>query len=488
MNTASDASATASVLSRIRNGVVGTWLVVVCYGGVFYIVLCAIAAYQVQRAAEELVSATELPGETARACLPDDRRGVAGEQAEGCAGADLIANALRLNAARGSIEDLSRLYDELSTRRDSLAQLSDSLLTLVFESRFDPYPYWVELDPLVEQAGEASGSLRDPQDYSQIRDIVVVGLQDDDDRRRFDSVLVAFEAEYEADTAYASARASYDSVDPHWEGVRDSLREAQQGRTAAYNSEKELARRFSITSAERIGAEIRGLRIFAPLVRTRESVLVFLLAIAMGALGSTIHITRTFLAGESRPMAWYLIRPLLGTVTAVAIYILAKAGQLALNPGAATGAMDPWFISFLAIISGLMSDDAVRRLSDAGARVFKTPSHDQPDRWGLNLGQRMAESVTDRAPLAAALGVSASKLDSWTNATEPVPSYAQGMIAAWLRQPVRELFSDMEPTRLPSASPPSSPPLTAPASGEEPPSSQPVGPQVEAGEDDDETS
>jgi len=177
-----------------------------------------------------------------------------------------------------------------------------------------------------------------------------------------------------------------------------------------------------------------------------ESVLVFVLIIAMGVLGSTIHITQYFLSGESgHSLTWYFIRPLLGTVTAVAIYILAKAGQLVLDPSKASATMSPWFISFMAIISGLLSGAAIESISRAGRRFFESAEDNGTPRWGVKLNDKLSTASVDMQQLSAALGVPEPKLDAWADATEAVPQNEQEIIAAWLRLPLREVFSDVEP-------------------------------------------
>jgi len=114
---------------------------------------------------------------------------------------------------------------------------------------------------------------------------------------------------------------------------------------------------------------------FEPVALMPGQFLTLILTISMGAFGSVIHLTWEFFEKkEHRRLSWYLFRPFLGAVLAFAIYILLKSGQLVLtnSSGNGNGAQDlnPYFISFLAIISGILSEQAYARISAAGTRIF----------------------------------------------------------------------------------------------------------------------
>jgi hypothetical protein len=177
-----------------------------------------------------------------------------------------------------------------------------------------------------------------------------------------------------------------------------------------------------------------------------RSVLVLLLTIAMGALGSTIFITEQYLSGQARDrsMQWFAIRPLLGVVTAIAIFVLAKAGQLAFSePNAAEGGLNPWTISFPAIVSGLLSESAIQRLSEAGRSVFSTGQLPERERWVIT---EMLDG-RDAAParLGEQLALPEDQVEAWLEGREAVPERGQELLAAWLRVPRRRLFSDLPP-------------------------------------------
>ena len=102
------------------------------------------------------------------------------------------------------------------------------------------------------------------------------------------------------------------------------------------------------------------------------SVLTLLLAIAMGALGSTLFVTGEYFgAATARPFAWYFFRPFLGMITALAVFIAFKAGQLTISGVSPNSGIEmdlnPFLVSFFAVIGGLLSEHAIKRLSLIGA-------------------------------------------------------------------------------------------------------------------------
>ena len=104
-----------------------------------------------------------------------------------------------------------------------------------------------------------------------------------------------------------------------------------------------------------------------------KNIVILMLALAMGALGSTIHLSRTaFGSSHKYPVSWYVMRPFHGMVLALAMYIMVKSGQYAvMEPSAANEDLNPFTISLLAIVSGLFSEKAYERLQRASEAVFE---------------------------------------------------------------------------------------------------------------------
>ena len=114
-----------------------------------------------------------------------------------------------------------------------------------------------------------------------------------------------------------------------------------------------------------------------------SQLLILILAISMGAFGSVIHLTWEYFDKTTRRrLSWYIFRPFLGAVLAFAIFILLKSGQMVLTNTTGVGAgaedLNPYFISFLAIISGILSEQAYAKISAAGTQIFNS-AHDRID-------------------------------------------------------------------------------------------------------------
>ncbi len=183
-----------------------------------------------------------------------------------------------------------------------------------------------------------------------------------------------------------------------------------------------------------------------------EQMFTLLLTLAMGALGSVIFLTRMFFdPNQQHPFSWYLFRPFLGMVMAIAIFILAKAGQIIISDtGMQEGVnsnLNPFFISFLAIISGILSEQAYEKIHRSGIAFFGVEAV-TPQRWGIHLQERMTEKGRTEEDLAALFSVSPQIARNWLEEQTPLPEREQELIAVWLGCGVREIFSDLPPGRI----------------------------------------
>ncbi|MCB1159183.1 MAG: hypothetical protein KDK45_16905, partial [Leptospiraceae bacterium] len=177
--------------------------------------------------------------------------------------------------------------------------------------------------------------------------------------------------------------------------------------------------------------------------------LTLILTLSMGALGSVIFITREFFGGtEKRRISWYLFRPFLGMVTAIAIFVLVKSGQLVISESkdgsAGAETLNPFFISFLAIISGVLSEQAYEKIHKTGESFLQTKDI-EPARWAFRLKKLMEEQNKTREELAKFVKTDVAVLDKWLEESEAVPYKEQEIISAYLATPSREIFSDQSP-------------------------------------------
>ena len=221
-----------------------------------------------------------------------------------------------------------------------------------------------------------------------------------------------------------------------------------------------------------------------------NQLLTVFLMLSMGALGSLIYITQVYFSGDSeQPFSWYLFRPFLGMVTAVAIFVLAKAGQISIATSSVTDtfseSLNPFFISFLAIISGLLSEQATERIRETGSSFFRRmnqgetggdslasagsaqpttppelalrPPHSTgngssmaQERWAARLQEAMKDQGKRAVDLLAFVDEGLETVEDWIAEQRPVPYEAQRVISSWLGVPIRYLFTDVAPAASPN--------------------------------------
>lgn len=111
---------------------------------------------------------------------------------------------------------------------------------------------------------------------------------------------------------------------------------------------------------------------------------VFIYALLMGALGSSIVITRQFIRDfESRDAVWYIYRLLQGMIMALLIIYGLAAGMLSL------GADKPfvgknfeeikYFVGFVSALAGLFSEQAFIKLQEVSKTLFGVKSEQSKD-------------------------------------------------------------------------------------------------------------
>jgi hypothetical protein len=197
--------------------------------------------------------------------------------------------------------------------------------------------------------------------------------------------------------------------------------------------------------------------------------LTILLTLLMGVLGSTLYTTRFMLDYAIKgykltepapyPTSWFLFRPLFGAATALAIFVLVKAGQLAfsLDAGSSDAPLNPFLIAFMAIVAGLMSWQALDLIQTTGARWLSSQNRDP--RWAVGLQRVMTERGRGIDVLAAQIGRSRRQVERWLRFRDRVTPEMQERIAGALSDRERgevqpeQIFGDELPSGrpLPSA-------------------------------------
>jgi len=181
-----------------------------------------------------------------------------------------------------------------------------------------------------------------------------------------------------------------------------------------------------------------------------SQMLVLIVVLLMGALGGTIRLAEDYLDKEKPIVSWdyFLFTPFLGAVTALAVYILAKAGVLIIADFGASGeaSINPYFISFIGLVSGMLSTNALETIRGVGLNWFKGSAEDK-ERWGVNLLERCNLQDISAEDIGNLTETSTQMAENWLAERRIIPPIAQKLIAARLNIPRRELFTDMRPKK-----------------------------------------
>jgi hypothetical protein len=186
------------------------------------------------------------------------------------------------------------------------------------------------------------------------------------------------------------------------------------------------------------------------LITLHPDVLALSLVLLMGMLGSSLQMLHAFFRDHKvEPLGGYFLRVSVGAITALVIFIVAKAGVPVVTDASRLSGdapINPYFVSFLAIISGLLSERAIVAVQNQGERFFGT-STSEPDRWAR----------ADLRPQLTTQGLSTKTLAHYLDRTEEdATAIAKGdqkatfdqqrAIAIYLRGEIRDLFTDIAPS------------------------------------------
>src|SRR5262249_10524729 len=142
-------------------------------------------------------------------------------------------------------------------------------------------------------------------------------------------------------------------------------------------------------------------------------------------------------------------RMTVGAMTALVIFIVAKAGVPVLADPTRLGGdapINPYFVSFLAIISGLLSENAIANIQTRGANLFGSGS-DGPPRWArMNLTTDLEAQKLSTATLAGYLSVSEPVAAGMIKGSEKMTGPQQSIVSLYLRREPRDIFTDIPPS------------------------------------------
>jgi PASTA domain len=178
-----------------------------------------------------------------------------------------------------------------------------------------------------------------------------------------------------------------------------------------------------------------------------SEILVLTVTIVMGMLGSIVSLTWSFIRSETLSLRRFVLMPFVGMMSAFIILVLVKAGQITITSGDANDSLSPFFLSFVGIISGLLSERAYIRISEVGSNFFSVKD-DQP-RYGVRLREALEGEHIDAADLGRRLNMAEADISSLLAQTRTASLAEQNLISAYLRRNVRDIFTDLPPVGVP---------------------------------------
>jgi hypothetical protein len=188
-----------------------------------------------------------------------------------------------------------------------------------------------------------------------------------------------------------------------------------------------------------------------------SEILILQLTMVMGVLGGVITMTWSFIRKDSGfTFRRFLILPVVGGMSAFVIFVFIKAGQLTLSAGnpADAAPLNPFALSFVGIISGLLSERAYARMAEVAGNFFLV--NEEKPRFGIRLRAAMDEAGVGEDELAGYLRLSEEETVRILDEKAAAGPLHQQLIAACLRRPIRDIFTDLPPEAeaRPAASPP----------------------------------
>ena len=191
-------------------------------------------------------------------------------------------------------------------------------------------------------------------------------------------------------------------------------------------------------------------RLHNKLMTAQPDVLTLFLVILMGILGSALQITHAFfIENRIESPGSYFLRVCVGAITALVIFIVAKAGVPVIADASKLGGeapINPYFVSFIAILSGLMSENAIASVQAKGAKFFGSNVPGEPDRWARDdLNNLLLPPDLSLKAMSEYLGTTEDLTKSILSGKVQATAEQQKTISLYLRRQVRDLFSDMPP-------------------------------------------
>jgi hypothetical protein len=305
----------------------------------------------------------------------------------------------------------------------------------------------------------ATGQSETDQNISDVITQTEMLLTRDDLQNRFGTDLAAVKKRYDESTELRARIENRQAKIKGYETWIANLQEQRKDRVDA------AAKLFGVTNTatapelvERIvnvTAELNSLSniwggVVYDIALWTNDMLVLLLLISMGVLGSALNLLAAFISNDRDSMSFgeYPLRLAFGAVLAIVMFIIAKAGVPILADTGKIGGnapLNPYFISLLAVVSGLMSDRSMTTIRNVASSLLeRVGGGDYSQRYSrvaLDDALKTANRTVDG--LAQTLGISVDHTKKLFSGNDKISPDSQKMISAYLGASARDLFSDL---------------------------------------------
>jgi hypothetical protein len=177
--------------------------------------------------------------------------------------------------------------------------------------------------------------------------------------------------------------------------------------------------------------------------------LALMLVCFSGILGALLRVIfGAYESGQNPELRAILISPILGLIAALVVYVLFRAGFIALTdrPQNESSTLSPFVVAFVSMTAGLLSERAIELFRKTSGTWLGSGEGSQKARWAVGLSEALRTAQRPASYVADQIKVSEELFLRWVNEAEPVPVDKQREIALVLEKPVRRIFTDIEPS------------------------------------------
>ncbi|MEA2941542.1 MAG: hypothetical protein QOD09_2071 [Bradyrhizobium sp.] len=304
---------------------------------------------------------------------------------------------------------------------------------------------------VTEQIGRIQGALGGAplKDHPELKDLVA-------------QIMTTYHKDYLPTREHAaSARAESFAAEQQTKDIANQIKASKDQIQAVYDNIKPKMDDAGRAKVEAVLYEITPIegpvgKFMNRVITLPSDVLALSLVILMGVLGSLLQIVYSFFRKDtpSEGLGIYFVRIAAGGITALVIFIVTKAGIPIIADASRLGGdapINPYLISFLAIISGLLSEQAIASVQARGAQFFPAnPTMDVP-RWArMDLTQNASSDGKSIDQLATYLNLKPKAVADILKGLVPATIPQQNAIVTYLHGSARDIFTDIAPAEADS--------------------------------------